>query len=66
MAARRKDKTDPRMVREARGENQTEFWGRLGLTQAAGSRYECGNRPLKGPALILFECVYLGKALPEA
>jgi hypothetical protein len=36
-------------VRRQRGENQSAFWGRFGVTQSGGSRYESGRaipRPL--------------------
>jgi DNA-binding transcriptional regulator YiaG len=29
--------------RQALGMNQTQFWGRIGVTQSAGSRYESGR-----------------------
>ena len=35
---------DPRTVRMKRYENQSTFWGRIGLTQSAGSRYENGRK----------------------
>ena len=31
---------DPRTMRMKRGETQTEFWSRLGVSQSAGSRFE--------------------------
>ena len=31
-------------LRMQRGMNQAEFWGRVGATQSAGSRYEQGRR----------------------
>ena len=34
---------DPLAVRLKLRLNQTEFWGRLGVTQSAGSRYESGR-----------------------
>ena len=30
--------------RKQRGMNQADFWGRVGATQSAGSRYEQGRR----------------------
>lgn len=48
---------DPRSTREKRGENQTEFWGRIGVTQSAGSRYESG-RPLSEPLARLLAIAY--------
>ena len=41
---------DPRGTRSLRIENQTRFWSRFGMQQAAGTRYENGaeiNRPVK-------------------
>lgn len=38
--------------RESRGETQTEFWSRFGVTQSGGSRYENG-RPLPRPVALL-------------
>lgn len=38
--------------REARGESQTEFWSRFGVSQSGGSRYENG-RALPRPVLML-------------
>lgn len=42
---RKKDNplADLRAYRVSRNENQTEFWGRFGVTQSAGSRYESGR-----------------------
>lgn len=34
---------DLRAYRESLRENQSEFWGRFGVTQSAGSRYENGR-----------------------
>jgi len=34
---------DLKGYRLALGENQTVFWGRFGVTQSAGSRYETGR-----------------------
>ena len=33
-----------RLVRDKLGLNQSEFWGRLGVTQSGGSRYESGRK----------------------
>ena len=51
---RKKDNplTDLRAYRASRNENQTEFWGRFGVTQSAGSRYESG-RELPAPTAML-------------
>jgi hypothetical protein len=48
------------LVRERNRRNltQTEFWGRLGVSQACGSRYESG-RDMPEPVEILLELVYL-------
>lgn len=35
---------DPRAVRLKVGLNQSQFWGRIGTTQSAGSRYENGRK----------------------
>lgn len=35
---------DPRAVRMKLYMNQTQFWGRIHLTQSAGSRYENGRK----------------------
>jgi DNA-binding transcriptional regulator YiaG len=31
-------------IRDKLGLNQSEFWGRLGVTQSGGSRYESGRK----------------------
>lgn len=51
---RKKDNplTDLRAYRMSRNENQTEFWGRFGVTQSAGSRYESG-REVPAPLAML-------------
>jgi transcriptional regulator with XRE-family HTH domain len=35
---------NPRDIRLRLGLNQQEFWGRIGVTQSGGSRYESGRR----------------------
>lgn len=41
-------------VRQAAGESQTVFWGRIFVTQAAASRYEWQDAPLpQGVATLL-------------
>jgi transcriptional regulator with XRE-family HTH domain len=35
---------NPRDIRRRLGLNQQEFWGRIGVTQSGGSRYESGRR----------------------
>lgn len=42
----------PRESRKLTGMNQKEFWGRFGVTQSGGSRYE-GGREIGGPTQIL-------------
>ncbi|WP_425294506.1 hypothetical protein [Methyloversatilis discipulorum] len=51
---RKKDNplADLRGYRMSRNENQTEFWGRFGVTQSAGSRYESG-REVPAPLAML-------------
>ena len=51
---RKKDKplADLRAYRASRNENQTDFWGRFGVTQSAGSRYESG-REVPAPLAML-------------
>lgn len=44
--------TDLTAYRKSRGENQTEFWSRFGVTQSGGSRYESG-REVPAPVAIL-------------
>ena len=34
---------DIKAYRLSRGENQTQFWTRFGVTQSGGSRYESGR-----------------------
>lgn len=54
---------DVRALRLAQKENQQVFWGRFGLGQSAGSRYECG-RPIPPPVSLLLEIRY-GKRGPK-
>ena len=44
-------------VRVKRGENQSQFWGRLGVTQSGGSRYESG-RTIPKPVQLLLQVAY--------
>ncbi|HMV54360.1 MAG TPA: helix-turn-helix transcriptional regulator [Rhodocyclaceae bacterium] len=39
--------------RRARGENQSEFWRRFGVTQSGGSRYESGRSVPKPVRLLM-------------
>jgi transcriptional regulator with XRE-family HTH domain len=41
---------NPRTIRQHLGLNQQDFWGRVGVTQSGGSRYEAGRsmpRPVR-------------------
>lgn len=51
---RKKDNplADIKAYRVSRDENQTEFWGRFGVTQSGGSRYESG-REIPAPVAML-------------
>ncbi|MBS0353446.1 MAG: helix-turn-helix transcriptional regulator [Proteobacteria bacterium] len=44
-------------ARLKRNENQAEFWGRLGVTQSGGSRYESG-RNIPRPVQLLLQVTY--------
>lgn len=44
-------------VRYKRGENQSEFWNRIGVTQSGGSRYESG-RAIPKPVQLLLQVAY--------
>ena len=48
-----------RKLRAARRENQTEFWGRFGVTQSRGSRFEAGWA-VPQPVLILLKLYFAG------
>lgn len=45
-------------TRHAAGLNQTEFWGRVGLKQSTGCRYERERRKLPTPVAMLIEIAY--------
>ena len=45
-------------------ENQTTFWGRIGVTQSRGSRYENGDK-LPEPVQLLLELTYGSDAKAE-
>lgn len=70
MASKRKTKKDDMEItadtvldtRINRGENQTEFWGRLGVTQSGGCRYETG-RNIPTAVRRLFVLVYVAGML---
>ena len=51
-------KVDPLKLRKSLGLNQTDFWGRLAVTQSGGSRYENG-RHMPEPVRILLGIIYL-------
>lgn len=57
MVARDLSLSSPRKLRESRGESQGEFWARIGVSQASGSRYE-GGHPLPKPARLLLQLAY--------
>lgn len=46
-------------VRTAMNLNQTEFWGRIGVGQSAGSRYECGVTPVPLQTAAIAHAVYI-------
>jgi hypothetical protein len=46
------DLSNTQSVRKDRGENQSAFWSRFGVTQSGGSRYEHG-RPIPQPLSLL-------------
>ncbi len=50
--------TNPRDVRRRTGLNQQEFWGKIGVTQSGGSRYESG-RTMPRPVRELFRLVHV-------
>jgi transcriptional regulator with XRE-family HTH domain len=45
-------------LRKQLGLNQSEFWGRLGISQSGGSRYEKENRSVPAPVRILLDVAY--------
>ena len=46
--------------RHAQGQNQSEFWGRFGVTQSGGSQYENG-RDVPEPTQLLRALRHLGR-----
>jgi DNA-binding transcriptional regulator YiaG len=56
---------DYRQLRRSLGMNQTEFWGRLGVTQSGGCRYEQSRKPPK-PVAVLAYIVYVEKRDTDA
>jgi len=55
----------PEQTRIRLGLSQAAFWGVLGCSQSAGSRWEAGDRRIPGPVDILYRAVYLGHPLPK-
>jgi transcriptional regulator with XRE-family HTH domain len=57
---------NPADVRRKLGLNQSEFWGKIGVTQSGGSRYESGRsmpRPVRELLrLVHIEGIDLGRA----
>lgn len=52
--------TDPQKILSLRvrlGMNQAQFWGRIGVTQSGGSRYESG-RKIPAPTALLLNLTY--------
>lgn len=49
---------NPRSIRQRLGLNQQEFWGRIGVTQSGGSRYESG-RNMPKPVQELLRVVHV-------
>ena len=47
------DLSNPEEIRKSKGENQTEFWARFGITQSGGSRYEGGRAPARPTQLLM-------------
>lgn len=60
MPVRRKNKRDPDLLalRRACGLTQREFWGKVGITQSGGSRYEHGQRMAR-PVALLIDLLYV-------
>lgn len=51
---------NPREIRLRLGLNQQEFWGRIGVTQSGGSRYESG-RNMPKPVRELLRVVHVDR-----
>lgn len=61
MAGHKKiDLSDPAAIRKLRGENQSTFWSRFGVTQSGGSRYET-DRAIPKPTAILMALYLSGR-----
>lgn len=54
------DLSNPRALRNDRGENQATFWGRFGVTQSGGSRFET-SRPIPRPVQKLMRLFFTGQ-----
>lgn len=52
-------------LREKLGMPQSEFWGRVGLTQSGGCRIESGSRALQKCHAMLIEHIYLNKPIAQ-
>lgn len=64
MANKSQKGIDLAALRAASGLNQSEFWGKFGITQSCGSRYENGRRmPL--PIQILIRA-WIDKLIDDA
>jgi transcriptional regulator with XRE-family HTH domain len=57
--------TEAKAKRIKLGLNQTEFWGRLGITQSGASRYESG-RSIPRPVQVLYVIAYGTEKQAEA
>lgn len=57
------DLSKPADIRRLRGENQSDFWFRFGVTQSGGSRYE-GDRAIPKPVKILM-ALYLSGSIDD-
>lgn len=57
--AQKKPLEDLASYRKSRGENQSVFWSRFGVTQSGGSRYESG-RSVPAPVALLILAFYDG------
>ena len=65
MAKRKKvDLSNPEEIRKSKGENQTAFWARFGITQSGGSRYEGGRAPAR-PTQLLMALYLTGRVTDE-
>lgn len=60
---KRIERISPRKIRRRLGTTQSEFWSRIGVTQSAGSRYECG-RSMPAPVKKLLLLVHGNSLAP--